>query len=109
MPVTPEQVWQALRKSSPQIEFEHVTTTFPATANQDHVVATVLRPENPENISWRVVDIEFLSAPAAAPVIYRDSSTTRRLWQPGSIVLRCNVASVKCTLELFIIRTKTNA
>lgn len=102
--MTIEQVWQWLRKATPQIEFEHVTTTFPATADQDHIIPTVLRPTNPEDILWRVVDLKFVSAPATTPCIYRDDATTRRPWQVGNIILRSNVASVVCTLELFVKR-----
>jgi len=98
-----------LRKATSQIEWEHVEVTFPSTADMDLAIPTILRPENPEQIYWRIVDIGFLSAPAACPAIYRDTSKTRRAWYSGYIYLRCNVASVKCTLELFIKRTKPNA
>lgn len=104
MATTTDQLVQWLRKATPQIEFEHVEVTFPATANQDLIIPTILRPANPEHIHFRVVDMKFVSAPATTPCIYRDDATTRRTWQPGSIVLRCNVASVRCTLELFVKR-----
>lgn len=104
MPVTLESLWQWHRKATPGIEFEHVEVTFPATANQDLVIPTKLRPNNPENILWRVVSMKFVSAPGTTPCIYRDDATTRRTWSVGNIILRCNVASVKCTLELFIKR-----
>lgn len=100
-----DRLQQEFNRSTPTVAFEYVDVSFPATANQDTIIPTTLRPTNPEDICYKVVDLQFLSAPAAAPCIYRDSSTTRRSWQPGSIVLRCSVASVKCVLELSIRRT----
>jgi hypothetical protein len=101
---TLESLWQAHRKATPGIEFQHVEVTFPSTANQDVLIPTLLRPVDPEGILYRIVDMKMLSAPAAAPCIYRDTSTTRRAWGTGFIVLRCNVANVVVTLELFVKR-----
>lgn len=100
-----ERLNQDFQRSTPQVGFEHVQVLFSSTANQDTVISTTLRPDDPENILYKVVDVQFLSAPAAAPCVYRDSSTTRRAWSTGFIILRCNVASVMCTLELSIKRT----
>lgn len=102
-----KQLEQSIRASTPQIEFEHVDVAFGSTANQDLPIATILRPNNPEDIFYRVVDVKALSTPASF-VIYRDTSTLRKAWQPGVIYLRCNVADVKVTLELFVKRPKNN-
>lgn len=99
---------QDLKASTPQIEFEHVTVSFPSTANQDMPIKTILRPENPANIYYRIVDVQSLAAPTSF-CIYRDTSTTAKVWYPGYIFLRCNVASIKVVLELFIKRDKPNA
>lgn len=97
---TLESFWQLFRKATPNTDFEHVTVTFPSVADQDMVIATVLRPTDPEAVFYRVVDLQFISAPTT-PCIYRDTSTTRRTWSSGNIILRCNVASVTAVLELF--------
>ena len=92
-------------RSVPSIGFEHVDVVFPATANLDLNIPTILRPVDPEDILYKIVDVEFFTAPAAAPVVYRDSTSTRRPWTAGHIILRSNVASLKCTLELTLRRT----
>ena len=106
MPLTADRLWQDFRKAVPSIEFEHVVVTFPSTADQDAVIATILRPTDPEDIFYRVVDIRMLTAPAVTPCVYRDVSSTRRPWSTGTIVLRCNVADITCELELFTKRDR---
>jgi hypothetical protein len=106
MPIGVEELWQRVRQGLPSVAFEHMVVTFPATANQDIPIPTKLRPNNPEDILYRVVDYQFISTPAGTPCIYRDTSTTRHPWQVGNIFLRCTVASVVCTLELFVKRVQ---
>jgi hypothetical protein len=100
-----DRLQQDLRNSATAISHQFVTVVFPSTANTDCVIATNLLPSNPEGIYYRVVDWQMMSAPATTPCVYRDTSTSRRAWGTGYIVLRCNVASVSAILELFIPRT----
>lgn len=97
-----------LRAATPQIEFEHVEVSFPATADQDTAIKTKLRPENPENILYRIVDVKSVGSPTEF-IIYRDDNTTRKPWYAGVMFLRCTQPSIKVTLELFIKREKPNA
>lgn len=96
---------QDVRKYTPAIEFEYVDVTFNSSANVDTVISTRLRPANPEDVIYTVVGLDFLSNPATVPVIYKDTSTTRKPWGVGFIVLRSNVGSLVAHLKLEIKRT----
>lgn len=100
-----DRLQQDFRKAVPSIAFEYVTVTFAGTANLDTIVTTNLRPANPEDILYKVVDWQYFAAPASTPLVYKDTSSTRKPWGQGYIVLRCNVASVIAVLELTIKRT----
>jgi len=91
-----------LEKRTPLASFEYVDVTFNANANSDTVITHTLEPDNPEDIDYEVVRWNFSSAPATVPVVYRDSSATRKTWNEGYIVLRCNVASASATLRLSV-------
>jgi hypothetical protein len=89
-----------LERGSPFSQYQYVEVTFNSTANANTEVAHTLKPESYEDVDFQVVGIEQASAPATVPVIYKDSSSTRRPWGNGYIVLRANVASLRATLLL---------
>lgn len=93
-----------VQQGVPSIAFEVVDVTFDAVANVDTIIQTSLRPTNPEDVLFQLVELTFLTAPASMPCIYKDGSTTRKPWNTGYIVLRSNVASVKCKLLLTVQR-----
>lgn len=101
-----QRLQQGISDMTPELAFEYVEVTFPSTADVDAVIPTRLRPSDPEDIYFTVVDVQFSSAPATTPCIYRDSASTRKPWNTGYVVLRCNVASVVATLRLFTRRTE---
>jgi hypothetical protein len=84
----------------PFAQWEYVEVTFSPTANADTTIKHTLRGPKPELIDWEVVRAELTTAPGTVPIVYRDGSSNRRPWDAGYIVLRCNVASFKCTLRL---------
>jgi hypothetical protein len=86
------------RSQSPIAKWEYVDVTFNASANGNTDVRHTLAPADVESVRYLPVKWEFTSAPAAAPIIYRDTSATRRPWGTDYLVLRCNVASAKCRL-----------
>jgi hypothetical protein len=92
-------------KSAPVTQYEYKTVTFNSTANANTDIVHSLRPENPEDVDYQVVSWEFTSAPGTAPIVYKDTSASRRPWGDGYIVLKCNVASATATLLLSIRRT----
>ncbi len=90
-----------LDNSIPYGGYEYVEMVFNANANGDtEIPYDTLTPGDPEQVDWQVVGVKFASAPAAAPVVYRDESATRRPWRTNYIVLRSNVASLRATLLL---------
>lgn len=90
-----------LENSLPYGGYEYIEMVFNATADVDtEVPYATLSPERPDDVDFQVVGVSFSSAPAAAPVVYKDTSATRRPWQRGYIVLRANVASLRATLLL---------
>lgn len=92
----------SLRSTVPFAQYEYVDVTFNATANADTDIKHSLAPARAEEIDFQVVGVSFSSAPAAAPVIYRDSAAGRRPWGNGFIVLRANVAALRATLLLTV-------
>jgi hypothetical protein len=91
-----------VRSMVPFAQYEYVDVTFNAVADADTDIRHSLRPLTPEGIDFQVVGINFASAPAAAPVIYRDTAAARRPWGTGYIVLRANVAALSATLLLTV-------
>lgn len=89
-----------VRKFTPGVDFEYVDVKFPSSTNVDVVVQTRLRSDNPDNIIYTVVGLDFFTAPTTTPCIYKDVSATRHVWQNGFIVLRSNVASFTAHLRL---------
>lgn len=75
---------------------------FNATANVDTDIPHALDPSDPESVRWVVVRVQLSAAPATPPVVYVDTSATRRPWQVGQIYLRCTLASVTARLLLFL-------
>lgn len=96
------QIEQRLEDHSPIAQFEYVTVTFNATANADTTIVHTLRPPTPDDVDYEVVRWNFGSAPATTPVLYVDSSGSKRAWGDGYIVLRCNIASASVTLRLTV-------
>jgi hypothetical protein len=97
----------SLRSQLPVAQFEYVDVTFNATANANTDIRHSLSPTNPDEVDYVVVGWRFASAPATTPVIYRDTSATRRAAGTGYIVLRCNVASATATLLLTVRPTRS--
>lgn len=83
----------------PYSRFEYVNVTFNASANVDTDIPHSLSPSDPEIVRWEVVS---LGHTAAAGVIYKDTSATRKAWQTTHIYLRSTVASVTARLRLFL-------
>jgi hypothetical protein len=92
----------SVRSTVPFAQYEYVDVTFNATANADTDIRHALRPLTHEGIDFQVVGVNFASAPAAAPVVYRDTAAARRPWGSGYIVLRANVSSLSATLLLTV-------
>lgn len=92
-------------KATPLATYEYVDVTFNSVADNDTIIVHGLNPEDPEDVDYEVVRWSFSSAPAAAPVAYADSSASRKPWNQGYIVLRCNVASANATIRLSVRRT----
>lgn len=96
------QLTAQLDRRVPYSQFEYVSVTFSATANADTDIRHSLSPAVPEDVRWEVVSIELSSAPATPPVIYRDSSATRKAWQTTHLYLRCTLPSAVVRLRLFL-------
>jgi hypothetical protein len=96
----------ALGTRLPFVQYQYVDVTFNAVADVNTEIQHKLTPATPEDIDFIVVRVNFAAAPAAAPVVYRDSSATRRPWGQGYIVLRANVAALSCTLLLTVRQTR---
>ncbi|HYE17350.1 MAG TPA: hypothetical protein VEA69_02840 [Tepidisphaeraceae bacterium] len=92
----------ATRQLIPYAQYEYVDVVFNAVADTDTDIKHSLSPPTPEDIDYQVVNWEYDAAPTAAPVVYRDSSATRRPWGAGYIVLRCNEDAVRATLLLTV-------
>lgn len=86
----------------PFTQYQYLDVTFNSTANANTEIQHRLNPTTPEDIDFQVVRVNFASAPAAAPVVYRDSSATRRPWGQGYIVLKANISSLSVTLLLTV-------
>lgn len=84
-------------------EWTEVTVTFPSTANTDIGIKHDLTPPDPNNVYY------FPVRKSAAAEVYHDASGTRKAWQPGTVFLRSNVASVKMTLILYVPRHASTA
>lgn len=93
---------QDLTRAVPSTKFEYVTVTFNSTANND---TDIVHGLNSTDVGYIVVGYEFVIAPPASPCVYQDISGTARAWQKTYLVLRCNVASVRTTLLLFVKRS----
>lgn len=93
---------QDLTRAVPSTKFEYLTVTFNSTANNDTDIPHHL---NSTDIGYLIVGYEFVIAPATTPCVYRDISGSARAWQTTYVVLRCNVASVRATLLLFVKRS----
>lgn len=91
-----------VRRALPYAQYEYVSVTFNATANADTDIRHNLQPPTAEDIDWQVVGLEFSSAPATIPIVYRDASATRRPWGDNFLVLRSNVSSLTATLLLTV-------
>lgn len=92
------------RRARPFDQFEYVDVTFNAVANTDTDIIHTLEPPTPDDLDFQVVQWRFASAPAAAPVVYIDTSASRKQWSTGYLVLRCNVAAANATLLLTVRR-----
>lgn len=77
-------------------QYEIVNASF-AAADTDTVIATRLKPENPNDIRW--IDIT-----QGTGKVYRASDPDRKNWSSGIIILR-NTAAQDTRLLLFIERT----
>ncbi len=95
--------WSAdIKRARAFTQYQYVDVVFNATANADTDIVHTLKPPTVDSLDWEVVGVNFAAAPAAAPVIYRDTSATRRPWGNGYLVLRSNVASLSVTLRLTV-------
>lgn len=92
----------AARRATPFAQYEYVSVTFNTTANADTDIRHSLKPPTAEDIDWQVMGLEFSTAPATVPVIYRDASATRRPWGSNFLVLRSNVSGLTATLLLTV-------
>lgn len=97
-----------LKAATPQLDYEHIEVVFPATADQDLPIKTILRPENPENIYWEIVEYHPVGVPTPF-VVYKDGSKTRKAWYAGVMFMRCTAASIRVVLRFYIPRPKPNA
>lgn len=93
------QIKREFLAATPFTDFEFVDVTFPVGANTDKDIRTTLTPDDPNNIDYLVIRADRACA------VYHDQSGTRRVWQRGYVVLRCNTANAVCTIMLFIRRT----
>lgn len=93
---------QNLSKGCPFTAFEYVDVTFNSVANTDTDIVHTL---NTLDVDWTVVGLTSIVAPATAPIIYRNVAGSARAWGKNYLILRCNVASVTCTLLLTARRT----
>lgn len=92
------------RRGQPFAQYQYIDVEFNSTADANTEIRHALTAPDPEDIDFQVVRWNFSSAPATAPVVYRDSAANRRVWSDGYIVLRCNTASASCTLLLTVRR-----
>lgn len=83
-------------KAQPYAQWELVDVTFPATANVDFAISHTLTPPSPEHVNYSIVRA------AQANRVYHDASALRKVWQPGNIILRSDVASAKVRLLLWV-------
>ncbi len=86
---------EQVEKRSPFARSEYVDVTFSLGADTDTDVPTTLTPTDPDAIRYVVVKAD------RACDIYQDLTATRKAWQPGYIILRCNTASAVVRLLLF--------
>ena len=93
-----------LLQSSPYAQYEYVEVTFNSTADADTDIRHTLLPPTPEDLDYQVVRLNLTTAPTTTPIIYRDSSASRRAWGAGYLVLRATVASLSATLLLTVRR-----
>ena|SRR5687767_15617880 len=93
---------QMINQRSSVGQWEYVEVVFNSVANNDTIITHKLRPVDHEDVDFEVMGWEFASAPATAPVAYRDIGAARKAWGAGYIVLRCNVASARVTLRLTV-------
>lgn len=94
-----------LRRGIPYASYQYIDVTFNSTEDVDTDIKHNLNPTDPYDVDYEVVRWKFSAAPTAAPVVYEDTSASRRAWGLNYIVLRCNEASVEATLRLSIRRT----
>ena len=80
------------------VRFEYVDVTF-GSADTDRDIRTTLRPASPDDIDYLLVRSD------RSTNIYNDQSATRRVWQPGYVVLRSSTASASCRILLTVKRT----
>lgn len=95
----------ATERARPFDQFQYLDVTFNSVANGNTDIAHNLNPPTVDDIDVQVVRWKFAAAPAAAPVIYYDTSATRKAWGNGYLVVKCNVASAVATLLLTVRRT----
>lgn len=83
-------------------QYEYVDVTFNATANVDTVIPHNLILSDVDVVRWIPVSWGFTSAPATVPIVYQDTSSSKRAWGANHVILRCNVASATVRLLLFV-------
>lgn len=84
-----------LDKRSPTTAWEIVEVTF-GSADVDQEVQTTLRPADPEQLDYRILQA------SGPPLVYHDTSASRVPWTSGLIRLRSAVAGLKVVLFLTI-------
>lgn len=86
--------FRQFEESSPCTNFEYVEVTF-GTANTDKDIRTSLRVAAQDDLSYLLVKSD------RACVIYNDQSATRKVWQTGYVILRCDTANANCRILIF--------
>ena len=95
--------WTAqIKRARAFTQYQYVDVTFNAVADANTDIAHALKPPDAESVDWEIVGLKLAAAPGTIPVIYSDSSASRRPWGAGYIILRSNVASLQATLRLTV-------
>lgn len=85
-----------IRQRWPSAQWETMDVTFPSTPDTDLTIVHTLRPQTPDSINYLPVRL------GQAASVYHDTSASRLAWGTGFIRLRCNVASAKVRLLLWV-------
>lgn len=91
---------QQIAKAVPTTQFEYVDVTFNGTAHGDTEIRHSLSVKDPEQVRVIPVEWRFPSLPVDTPFVYKDTSSSRRPWGLGYLILRCNLANAQARLLL---------